>query len=45
MSGENVEAAGLLQLESKQIDHVGFVFHNQDLFVRRSAHRAVENRL
>ena len=45
VGGEEGEAACLVQLESKQIDHVGFVFHNQDFFVRRNSHRAVENRL
>ena len=45
VGGEDGEAACLVQLESKQIDHVGFVFHNQDFFVRRNSHRAAENRL
>ena len=45
VGGEDGEAACLMQLESKQIDHVGFVFHNQDFFVRRNSHRAVKNRL
>ena len=35
---DDSESARLFQLQGEEIDHVGLVLHDQDLFVRRKAH-------